>query len=299
MSSVAEALSTMTRIRQRPDGTLLSLEETASRLNVAVEVVRAAVERGRWGWQIQLALLEYSRRHRIEIKEDFGVHNIELTNYCNLKCDYCPQPRMSRPKGHMSAETLAKCIERYQQRGSERRLLVHNFGEPLLHPDLEARLNQIAGAGINILMSTNGVLLEKKLPILLSIPCHIDVMLSVHLWVAQGFPAYIEALGTWQRRVNGTNVTVVNASNVTINNFFFHSWTSGRPVDWDYRRHCYFLRENIGTVLWNGDMASCCLDCNGESVFANIHDPGAASASTRPWHGCRTCDIPSHAQYRE
>ncbi len=298
MSSVAEASSTLNRIRQRPDGSLLSPEETADRLDVKVDLVRAALDQGRWGWKIQLALLEYSRRHGVAIHEDFAIHNIELTNFCNLKCNYCPHQRMARPKGHMSAETLAKCIELYLKRRLMPRLVIHHFGEPLLHPELEDRLTQIARAGIETQMSTNGVLLEKKLPLLLSIPGRLYLTLSVHLWVEQGPDAYAEALAEWQRRVADTNLTITQAFNASNTGFHFHAWTGGREIEWDYLRHCDFLRENMGSVLWNGDMASCCLDCDGESVFGNINDPVAASACTRPWRGCRTCDIPGHAGYR-
>jgi len=32
------------------------------------------------------------------------------------------------------------------------------------------------------------------------------------------------------------------------------------------------------------------VDCEGESVFANIADPGAVVSRSRPWRGCRTGD---------
>ena len=299
MSSPAEALATLNRIRQRPDGSLLSLEETASRLGTPVERVRAAIETGRWGWQIQLGLLEYSRRHGIATHESFAIHNIELTNYCNLKCSYCPHHRMVRPKGHMSADILAKCLEHYVRRPGLPRLVIHHFGEPLLHPELEARLTQIAQAGVDIQMSSNGLLLQKKLPILFAIPCRIFITLSVHQWADQGPEAYFKALTDWQAQVAGSNLTVTQAFNVSQTQFHFHAWTGGRETEWDYASHCDFLRDNMGSVLWNGDMVSCCLDCDGESVFANIADITAANASTRPWRGCRGCDIPGHRGYRE
>jgi hypothetical protein len=290
MATVAEAQAALARIRACPDGGLLSPEGTATLLGVPPAVVVKALEQGQWGWQIQLALLEYQKRRQSELRKTIGIYNIELTNYCNMKCSYCPQPLMGRKKGHMSAEILTLCIERYLQRRILPRLVINNFGEPLLHPDLDARLRQIAAAGIDIELNTNGLLLEKKLPILLAIPCRIDVALSVHQWVGQGPQAYFEALGGWQRRVAGSNVTFYQASNATEKKFSFHAWSHGPEQDGDPQSYCEFLWDNRCTVLWNGDMTSCCIDCDGESAFANITDPGSAATHSRPWRGCRTCD---------
>src|SRR3569833_3331438 len=99
----------------------------------------------------------------------FGLYQIELTAFCDMKCEYCPHPDMCRPKGHMSAETLALCIEQNKKRRLTN-LVIHHFGEPLMHPELKERLAQIADAGMTIQFSTNGLQLEKKLPILMETP---------------------------------------------------------------------------------------------------------------------------------
>lgn len=288
MATAAEAQAALARIRDCPDGSVLPLDETATLLGVPLPVLTKAINLGKWGWQIQLAIAETERRRLAEVRKVIGIYNIELTNYCNLKCSYCPQPKMGRAKGHMSEQILALCIEHYLKRRIGSALIVNNFGEPLLHPELESRLRQISAAGIDIEVNTNGVLLEKKLPILLTIPSRIDLALSVHQWVAQGPQAYFEALRVWQERVAGTNVSIRQASNASEKMFFFHAWSKGPVQDWDPNIYCEFLWDNRCTVLWNGDFASCCIDCEGESVFGNIAAP--VGARSRPWRGCSTCD---------
>ncbi len=288
MATVAEAQAALARLRERPDGVPLSVESTAALLGVPEAVVTNALDHGKWGWQIQLAILETERRRVAEARKIIGIYNIELTNYCNLKCSYCPQPTMGRAKGHMSEVILALCLEHSLKRRIGSALIINNFGEPLLHPELEARLRQIAAAGIDIEINSNGVLLEKKLPVLLSIPCRVELALSVHQWVQQGPDAYFAALKGWQERVAGTNVTIRQASNASEKMFFFHAWSKGAPQAWDPSLYCEFLWDNRCTVLWNGDLASCCIDCDGESVFGSITDP--AGMRSRPWRGCETCD---------
>lgn len=224
---------------------------------------------------------------------DFGLYQIELTAFCDMKCEYCPHPDMRRPKGHMSAQTLAKCIEQNKRRGMTN-LVVHHFGEPLMHPELGDRLAQIAAAGMTVQFSTNGLQLEKKLPLLLETDTKFSVTLSMHQWRHQDPKYYFNALKGWQFRTEGTNVTINKAFNAFegASEYRLHRWDKGdAATPWDYEKDCFFLRDNWGVVLWNGDLASCCVDCEGASVFGNIHDPDSTHAKTVVWHGCAGCDV--------
>src|SRR5947209_63052 len=92
--------------------------------------------------------------------DPFFIYQVELSSHCNMKCSYCPHPNMKRDKGYMTEEVLRACIDRVKaQKGS--RLVLHHFGEPLLHPQLEERLEQVAAAGLNIQFSSNSLLLDR------------------------------------------------------------------------------------------------------------------------------------------
>lgn len=222
-----------------------------------------------------------------------GIYTVEITSYCNMYCSYCPQPRMQRPKGHMSSETLERCISLFKVRPNNNRLIIHHFGEPLMHPQLRDRLMQIAEAGLDIEFSSNGLLLEENLPVLYSIPAKIVVTLSVHQWANFHANVYLKNLREWQQKVAGTNVEVRKVYNVndTSKDVVFHNWTGGKDLG-ENRPDCFFLRDNWGVVYWNGDIVNCCADSEGSGgIIGNVHDEAALSIQTREWGGCRTCTL--------
>lgn len=218
------------------------------------------------------------------------IFQIELTNYCDMVCPYCPHATMTRAKGHMNSDILQRCLDHVKKMGKDR-IVLHHFGESLLHPQLHERLQQVKQANLVMQFSTNGTLLEKKLPMMIALDAPMDITLSVHQWTSQPVSAYWEALAAFQFSVQGTQVCIHRAYNVSREKYFFCKWVNGRVREWDYNNECYFLRENSAVVLWNGDIASCCLDCHGESVFANITQPGALQMRTAAWRGCPTCDL--------
>ena len=231
-----------------------------------------------------------------EDKPALGIFQVELTNHCDMSCAYCPHSDMTRSKGHMSAETLETCIRYAKGQGADR-LVLHHYGESLLHPRLEERLQQVKQAGLAIQFSTNGTLLEKKLPMMIALDTPIDLTLSVHQWTEEPVASYWNALAALQERARGSQVRVNRAYNVNLHKYFFCSWVKGRTREWNYREECYFLRENKAVVLWNGNLASCCVDCDGESVFSNIAMPGAPLTATIPWRGCPSCDLGHRSRF--
>lgn len=201
---------------------------------------------------------------------------------------------MQRPKGHMSEEVLGRCIEHAKLAGQDR-LVLHHIGESLLHPQLEERLRQVANAGLDIQFSTNGVLLERKFDLLRSIPAHVDITLSMHLW-PESSSDYFDALRSWQGRAEGTNIRVNQAFNIEQDgSYTFHDWTNYDAKAWDYEDRCFFLRDNWGVVLWNGDIVACCLDSEGHSTIGNVMDAGIEFGRSRPWKGCDTCYLRDNA----
>ena len=219
----------------------------------------------------------------------YNIYQVELSSYCNMRCSYCPHPSMKRPKGFMNEEVLGKCIELLILR-KKKLIVLHHFGEPLMHPYLKQRLEQVANSGLEIQLSSNALLLDKMWPTLLEVRCKISVMVSVHQWVNSGEDAYISAINDLKNRASGTNIEILEAYNIKNESFVFHSWSQGLSDQWDVHE-CPFIKFNYGVILWNGDLAACCVDHEGYTVAGNILNEDFLNYKTLPWKACATCDV--------
>ena len=97
------------------------------------------------------------------MKKRFAKVYLEITNICNLRCDFCPgnlrPPHSITPQ---EFETLADKLRPYTDY-----LYFHVMGEPLLHPRLGEFLSVAGEYGFRVSVTTNGVLLKTEGEILL------------------------------------------------------------------------------------------------------------------------------------
>ena len=107
---------------------------------------------------------------------------IEITNVCNLRCSFCHGTR--REKRFMTPEEFALLTRRL--RGATRYLYLHVLGEPLLHPQLEEILRMADAGGFHVCITTNGTLLQEKLPALLDAPALHKLSVSLHSFEGNG-----------------------------------------------------------------------------------------------------------------
>jgi MoaA/NifB/PqqE/SkfB family radical SAM enzyme len=88
------------------------------------------------------------------------VISLELTNHCNLKCPYCSNPTLMRPKSYIEWPLVEKIVDECAERKYNIGWL-HGVGEPLLWDRLEETISLIKrkGAGDGS-FATNGTLLR-------------------------------------------------------------------------------------------------------------------------------------------
>lgn len=101
---------------------------------------------------------------------------LEITNVCNLKCDFCPGTR--RQTGFISPENFRILGEKL--RPHTQYLYLHLMGEPLLHPQLPALLDIAGELDFKVMITTNGTLLPQRLELLCTSPCVHRVSVSLH-----------------------------------------------------------------------------------------------------------------------
>ncbi|MBX9137475.1 MULTISPECIES: radical SAM protein [unclassified Clostridium] len=82
---------------------------------------------------------------------------IEITNVCNLSCNFCPKTK--RKYKFMNKEEFTYILE--QVKPFTDHIYFHLMGEPLLHENIEYFLKESKEKGLHVNLTTNGTLLNK------------------------------------------------------------------------------------------------------------------------------------------
>lgn len=86
---------------------------------------------------------------------------IELSSACNLHCTYCPRQYLP-PLGQYLDMTLWEKLLAELTLHPDTILTLHRRGESLLHPQLEAIMDGVAGRFAEVQLATNGTLLTEE-----------------------------------------------------------------------------------------------------------------------------------------
>lgn len=89
--------------------------------------------------------------------------HIELTNFCNFACEFCPDSKMKRQRGMMPVETAKVILDEVADTRAVKTVLFHVMGEPVLYPNLIDVVEYAGNKGIETCLTTNGSLLKEKL----------------------------------------------------------------------------------------------------------------------------------------
>lgn len=107
---------------------------------------------------------------------------IEITNTCNLNCDFCPKTRRTlRYNTVEEFKYILTVIKPYTDY-----IYLHLMGEPTSHPELSTYLELSKKVGLKVNLTTNGTLLKKVAPILLEAPALRQVNISLHSFEGNG-----------------------------------------------------------------------------------------------------------------
>ena len=232
---------------------------------------------------------------------------VEITNVCNLHCDFCPGT--GRAKRFLPPEEFRLLAEKLRRHVSY--LYLHVMGEPLLHPQLAELLQIAAELGIKICITTNGTLLGEKAPLLLAAPALYKLSVSLHSAEGNGMgdlTGYLADVWDYAEKASqkGTicalrlwNTGGADARNGEILGFLESklgapplsmpqprtgSWRLGERLyleqaerfDWPDLsapetdvRFCLGLRDQAA-VLADGTVVPCCLDHEGDVPLGNL-----------------------------
>ena len=232
---------------------------------------------------------------------------IEITNICNLRCNFCPGTK--RSSRSMSIDEFTSVARKLQ--GTVKYLYLHVMGEPLLHENLTDFLDIAGELGFRVCLTTNGTLLGRRGHQLLSHAALHKVSVSLHSMEGNGVDdlhAYLSDVWAFSEKAAESGVIVAlrlwniggkDARNGEILHFLEEklgeyplNLPQPREGNWKLReklyleqaerfewpdlsaaeenvRFCLGLREQIA-VLCDGTVVPCCLDHEGDIPLGDL-----------------------------
>ncbi len=232
------------------------------------------------------------------MKKRFKKIYVEITNSCNLNCDFCIKNK--RDNKFISIDEFKLLLDKVKDYTSY--LYFHVLGEPLLHPKIN-ELIDIASDNFKINITTNGYLIDRikdnKNIRQLNISLHsfddkynislIDYLnnifdtvdklvdnntyISLRLWVKNEYNNkiidYINNRYNINIKYDVEQFTINNY--IFINNFHEFIWPDLNNDTYDEIGTCYGLIDHIG-ILVDGTIIPCCLDSEGIINLGNIYE---------------------------
>ena len=227
---------------------------------------------------------------------------IEITNVCNLSCDFCP--KHNRAERRMTAQEFDLVTDRL--RGRAIFLYFHLMGEPMLHPLLPDFIRMAREKGFNTVLTSNGTLPLKAMRLLSSLPHKVQLSLHSHESNGKGILAeYIDKVmqfaipaaeqGTcvvlrlwnqggreseneqvmqlleqyvqkpWIERPDGYRL----CDNLYLEFDRKFEWPEVKKEDTSHSVFCKALHKQIG-ILSDGSLVPCCMDHDGDITLGNL-----------------------------
>lgn len=101
---------------------------------------------------------------------------IEITNVCNLKCNFCPETK--RKPEFMTEAAFEQILDQISPFTDY--VYLHVKGEPFLHPKLGRFLDISYDKGLTVNLTTNGTLIDEVAEVLLEKPALRQINFSLH-----------------------------------------------------------------------------------------------------------------------
>jgi len=127
---------------------------------------------------------------------------LEVTNYCNFRCSFCPQGISTRPPEHMDTELAKDLIKQLYEAGYQNNLYFHILGEPLLHPDIVEIVDFASKRLPKPILFTNGSLLTgENIESVFEAEPH-ELMISMQMIDEESFDLRGSSM-SWDRYLSG------------------------------------------------------------------------------------------------
>ena len=173
------------------------------------------------------------------------IYLIDIVGTCNLSCPSCPVGNFEkknflgdkRPKGFMKLDLFKKIIEKIKadNPGTNPSLLLYNWGEALIHPQIAEFLRAVAEAGCTAEISTN---LNSKIDLRTIVEAQLGQITGLRISLS-GFTQNV-----YQKSHRGGNVALVKSNMYRLRHYM-------DMCDKNIPTHIYYhvYRDNAGYEL--------------------------------------------------
>lgn len=218
-----------------------------------------------------------------------SVHQIEITTHCNLRCKYCPSPKLHQPQfrgvpaTYMTLEIFAAALKlaaHYEARGTQGELSITGIGETLLHPqwrDMIAMAREALPTNF-ISFSTNGLLVDDDVCEHL-LKCKVPISISLHR--PEKAQWAIATAVKW-------GVLCAISDGASVSTFDWAGQVSAPILSPSFP--CGWLRQGWSAVLVDGRITTCCFDAPAKGVIGTVHDD-PATLQVKPYSLCDSCHL--------
>lgn len=223
-----------------------------------------------------------------------NIYQIEITNYCNLNCTYCPRTYMKRSLGVMNKQT----VDIISNKIKNNIIRLHHYGESLIAlPMLCYAIKQFKEKNIKTILNTNGTLLTNEVVTTLFNEGLQHIYLSYHQNESLKFIHEIEN----QYRNKITILRIANKQDNNIKNELKLLQILGYNVEYKRMRDlgqikkegspvqvCSFLKNNEVVILWDGTIVPCCECFDNNYTLGNILNTDIIE--NKFFEMCKTCN---------
>lgn len=216
---------------------------------------------------------------------------IEITNICNLNCDFCPHTK--REKTFMTKEEFEQIIIKIKDYTSH--IYLHVKGEPLMHKELDSIIKIANKYNLNVNITTNARLLKEKIDIInnnkirqINISLHSfnnieeikellnmidnikDTYISLRLWNNKDNSEVLNILeGHYNKNVEFKNKRFTLTNNIYLDKDILFSWPDINKNIITTNGTCKGAKKQLA-ILVDGTIVPCCLDNDGIINLGNI-----------------------------
>lgn len=111
--------------------------------------------------QLRKSPAKQTAHEDIDCSRPAAAH-VEITSYCNFKCDFCPSETMARKKCNLPYELGEKFVREMYRKYGPVPVNLNIMGEPFVNPDIFRYFDLCNELGITIVLVTNFSLLDDK-----------------------------------------------------------------------------------------------------------------------------------------